>query len=104
MPSARVLLADPHHAFRKGLCSLLDDASDVSVVGEADGGVQALRMAGELRPDVLLTEVHFPDLTGPDVARRLRGQNPETKVLVLSAYTDVACRPGGPSMRGRRAT
>ena len=75
--------------FRKGLRLLLDETPEVSVVGEAEGGVQALRMAAELAPDVLLTEARFPDLTGADLACHLRERKANVKVLILSACSDA---------------
>ena len=90
MPSVRVLLADLHPIFRTGLRLLLNETPDVRVVGEAASGAQALWMAEELAPDVLLSAADFSDLTAADVARHLRERKANVKVLVLSAYSDAA--------------
>ena len=84
----RVLIADDHGILRAGLRSLLDSASETEVVGEARDGEEALRLAKELRPDVLLVDISMPDASGIEVARQLRGTLPETRVLILTVHED----------------
>ena len=83
----RVLLADDHGIVRRGLRSLLEDA-DVSVVGEAADGLEAVRLCETLRPDTLIVDIGMPKLNGIDVAERAVKHNPTTKVLFLSMYAD----------------
>jgi DNA-binding NarL/FixJ family response regulator len=84
----RVVLADDHPMLREGIRSRLERESDISVVGEADDGAEALRLVEELAPDVLLLDMEMPGLTGVETARRLQAQNSPVYVLVLSAYDD----------------
>lgn len=84
----RVLIADDHGILRAGLRSLLDSASETEVVGEARDGEEALRLAKELRPDVLLVDISMPGASGIEVARRLHGTLPETRVLILTVHED----------------
>lgn len=91
----RVMLADDHALVREGLRTVLGRQSDMRVVAEADGGMEALRMAQRLRPDVLVLDVAMPDLDGFEVTRRLcdptagDGASP-LRVLALSIHSD--CR------------
>ncbi|MEM1053911.1 MAG: response regulator transcription factor [Bacteroidota bacterium] len=84
----RVLIADDHPAFRSGLASFLAGEADVEVVGEAGDGIEALRLAGALAPDVLVLDLEMPGLSGIEVAERVRERSPEVCVLILSAYED----------------
>ncbi len=84
----RVVLADDHPLMRRGTRQILEDAPRIVVVGEAADGIEALRLAHELKPDVLVLDVELPALSGVEVARRLgRGEHP-IPVLALSAYDD----------------
>ena len=83
----RVLLADDHALFRAGMRSLLSDIEGVEMVGEARDGQEALRMAAELTPDVVLLDVSLPELNGIEVAERLR-DSPATRVLILSMFAN----------------
>jgi NarL family two-component system response regulator LiaR len=84
----RVFLADDHPALRVGLRVLLDRNSDISVVGEAEDGLQTLSMVTRLEPDVVVLDCQLPELDGVAVAGRLRDLRPPPRILALSAYDD----------------
>lgn len=83
-----VVLADDHSLVRAGIRALLATLPDIEVVGEADEGRNALRMVGELEPDVLVLDLGLPELNGLEVIARLRREESSTRVLVLSMHTD----------------
>ena len=91
----RIVLADDDRDFRLWLRSLLDASGESRVVGEASTGKEAIDLAATLRPDVIITDLDMPDLDGLDVARHLRGQLPDTKVLLISANSGGNLRPTG---------
>ncbi len=84
----RIVLADDHPIVRKGLHTLLEEESDYEVVGEAEDGSSAIELVEQLKPDVLVTDVVMPELGGLEVARRVSRQAPQTKVIVLSVYSN----------------
>ncbi len=88
MNPIRIVLADDHPVVRSGIRALLEAEPDMSVVGEASGGLEALRLVETLAPDVLLLDMEMPDLTGVEVARRLKAGGASVRVLALSAYDD----------------
>ena len=87
-PSVRVVLADDHPLFRRGVRGLLDAAGGITVVGEAATGEAALALVRRLAPDVLLLDIEMPGMSGVDVARALHAAGDPVAVLVLSAYDD----------------
>lgn len=86
----RVLVVDDHDLFRTGLASLLSSQPDIEVVAQASGGRTGVRLADELRPDVVLMDLRMPDLGGPDATRQILAQHPATRVLVLTVASDSA--------------
>jgi DNA-binding NarL/FixJ family response regulator len=86
--AVRVLLVDDHALLRAGMARLLDLAADLTVVGSAGGGAQALEMAAALRPDVVLMDLSMPGMSGVEATRRLLAARPETAVLVLTSFGD----------------
>jgi len=86
----QVVLADDHPAIRAGLRAEMERAGEVCVVGEARDGEEALRLAGELEPDVVLLDMVLPGLDGIEVARRLRETQHDARILILSGYDDEA--------------
>ena len=85
----RVLVVDDHAVLRAGLRLLLDAESDMTVVGEASTGAEAVERAKTLDPDVVLMDLRMPGLGGVDATRYLKREVPETKVLILTMYDDA---------------
>lgn len=84
----RVLLADDHGIVRRGLRSLLETEPGLEVVGEAVDGLEAVKLASELRPDILILDIGLPRLNGIDVAARVQKLEPPPWVIVLTMHTD----------------
>jgi DNA-binding NarL/FixJ family response regulator len=86
--TVRVLVADDHPVYRKGLAGVLAEADDIEIVGEAADGADALARAVELRPDVVLMDLHMPTVNGVEATHRLAVEAPEVSVLVLTMFDD----------------
>jgi two-component system, NarL family, response regulator NreC len=85
----RVLIADDHGLMRAGLAALLKCETDMEVVGAAANGREALRLARELRPDVLLADISMPPPDGIELARLLKAELPECRTLIVSMHDDL---------------
>jgi DNA-binding NarL/FixJ family response regulator len=83
-----VLLVDDHQLVRAGLQALLDTAADLEVVGQAADGEEALRLASELHPDVVLMDLSMPVLDGVEATRRLLKEQPDARVVVLTSFSE----------------
>lgn len=83
-----VLLADDHAVVRKGIREFLEEDDQILVVAEATNGSDALRLAGELRPEVAVLDIQMPGMTGIEVTRQIKAAFPEVRVLILTAYDD----------------
>src|SRR5215831_11958794 len=83
----RLLLVDDHPVVRRGISSCLAREEQVTVVGEAANGVEALRKARELLPDVVLMDIEMPHMNGLAVTETLHKELPQIKVLILSMHT-----------------
>lgn len=88
MEAIRVLIADDHALFRDGLRALLNSIPDIEVVGEAANGKEALRLAVELQPDVILMDIQMPDLNGIEATRQIHRTSPHIGIVVLTMFQD----------------
>jgi len=84
----RILLADDHRIMREGLKSMLREEPDMSVAGEAENGRQAIEMAEELAPDIVVMDIGMPDLNGIEATRRITADTAGVKVIALSMHSD----------------
>ncbi len=88
MEKKRILLADDHILFRKGLSQLLNSQPDFQVVGEANDGLEALAKAQELMPDLILLDVNMPRCDGREATRQIKAQLPYVIVVMLTVSDD----------------
>lgn len=84
----RVLIADDHGVVRKGLRLQLEQYPDVEVVGEAADGREAVRMAGELQPDIVIMDIGMPNLNGVEATAQITKRSPAPGVIILSMHSD----------------
>jgi len=88
MKQITVLLAEDHTIVRQGLRLLIEADGDIKIVGEAKTGREAIRMTGELHPEIVVMDIAMPLLNGIQATRQILKTFPETKVLILSAHSD----------------
>jgi DNA-binding NarL/FixJ family response regulator len=88
METVRVLIADDHPHFRDGLRALLISAPDLEVIGEVGDGEQAISLAAELQPDVILMDLNMPGVGGIEATRRILRTSPHIAILVISMFED----------------
>jgi DNA-binding NarL/FixJ family response regulator len=86
MRKIRVLLADDHTILRDGIRSLLEDQQDIEVIGEAEDGQTAVKMATQLDPDIVIMDIAMPLLNGLEATRHIRRDSPQVKVLILTMH------------------
>ncbi len=87
-PKTRVLIVDDHRLFREGVRWALELEDDIEIAGEARDGREALQLADELNPDVILMDVNIPDMDGLEATRSLKLNQPRIGVIILTAYDD----------------
>ena len=92
MKEIKILLVDDVESVRKGLCTILQLMDDIKIVGEADNGLEAVRLAEQLKPDVILMDLTMPKLDGFEATRRIKGEHPEIGVILFSIHDDVMTR------------
>ncbi len=86
--STSVLLVDDHQMVRSGLATLVDAAADLDVVGQAANGQDAIELAGQLAPDVVLMDLSMPVMDGVEATRGVLAVSPHTRVVVLTSFSD----------------
>lgn len=83
--TTRVLVVDDHELFRRGVSSILRAHPGFEVVGEAEDGATAVRLYGEIHPDVVITDIHMPVLDGLEATRQIKAMDPQARILMLTA-------------------
>jgi NarL family two-component system response regulator YdfI len=84
----RVLIADDHMVVREGLRTILEVAGDIEPAGEATDGAEAVRLAAELAPDVVLMDLRMPNVDGLAAIRQIKACQPEVQIVILTTYDD----------------
>ena len=88
METLRILVAEDHPLFRKGMISLLESVPEFEVVGEAATGEEAVVHAAQLQPDVVLMDLQMPNVNGIEATRRIVQESPSVRVLVVTLFED----------------
>lgn len=87
MNKIRILIADDHSLMRVGLRALFSHQTDMMVIGEACDGLSAVKLAGELDPDIIIMDLMMPKLDGADATRCILNVAPDTKIIILTSYS-----------------
>ncbi|MBA7650607.1 Transcriptional regulatory protein LiaR [subsurface metagenome] len=85
----RILIADDHAVLREGMRNLLEEEKDFEVIGEAGDGEEAVKLATELKPDVVIMDIVMPKLNGIEATKLIKQASSSTAVLILTAYSDI---------------
>jgi len=88
MKTIRVLIADDHVLFREGVNAILKSVPDVEIVGEAGTGQDALTLASDLKPDVILMDIQMPDLNGVEATQRILKAQPDVGIIIVTMLED----------------
>ena len=86
MSAIKVLLADDHSLFREGLRSLLEDQDDIEIVGEAEDGLDAIKLVSQLNPTVVLMDINMAVVDGVEATRMILKKNPTVGIIILTMY------------------
>jgi two-component system response regulator NreC len=84
----RILLADDHRILREGIRLMIETQSDMEVVGQAEDGLAVLKLAHEIKPDVIVMDVNMPHLNGIEASQKITTELPRIKIIVLSMYSN----------------
>ncbi len=87
MERMTILIADDHPVFRDGIRKLFDDQEDMEVIGQADDGEDAVKLAKELKPDLVIMDITMPKLSGIDATKQIKAELPGTAILLVSGYS-----------------
>lgn len=87
MKKTKILIADDHPVFRDGIRKLFDEQDDLEVVGQANTGDEAISLARELKPDLVIMDIMMPKLNGIEATRQIKDDLPGTTILLLSGYS-----------------
>jgi len=90
--AATILIADDNAQFRALLRGIVAQEPDLHVVGEAEDGAEAIRLAQELQPDIVLLDLVMPRVNGLEALRRIKAERPETKVIIVTVHDEDAYR------------
>ena len=88
MGNYRIVLADDHVMFRKGIKNILEGAKDLEVIGEVDDGLKLLEFFKKKTPDMVIMDISMPNLRGLEATREIKKFSPDTKVLILTMHKD----------------
>lgn len=88
LSTSRILIADDHPLFRRGFAAILSAERELKVVGEAKDGQEAVRMCGELRPDLVVMDISMPNMDGIEATGEVKERCPKAVVLVVTAHED----------------
>lgn len=89
MSQIKLMIVDDHPVFRQGLRDVLEIAGDMQVLGEASDGEEAISLAAELEPDVILMDINLPTMNGLQVTRQIKARMPEVKFIMITGYDDA---------------
>ena len=88
MDKIRLVLVDDHEVVRTGLRMLLEHQPDMEIVGEASTGAEALEMAAQMKPDVIVMDITLPDISGIEATRRIKQSQPDSAIVALTIHED----------------
>ncbi len=84
----RILIVDDHRMFRQSLRIVIDSQQDMQIVGEASSGLEALKLAQTLEPDIILMDFNMPGMNGVDATRRISSMESDIKIIGLSSHSE----------------
>ena len=87
-PKTKILIADDHPLLREALCQVFSNQKDMEIVGQASNGEEAIDLASQLKPDILVMDIVMPKFDGLEASRQIKKIAPNTAILILTAYDD----------------
>ena len=87
-PKTKILIADDHPLLREALCQVFSNQKDMEIVGQAGNGEEAIDLASQLKPDILVMDIVMPKFDGLEASRQIKKIAPNTAILILTAYDD----------------